>query len=166
MAKISLKGNPINSIGNLPVVGNVVPNFKLVGSDLSVKTKADFAGKKVIYNIFPSLDTDICATSVRKFNQQASSLENTIVLCVSMDLPFAHKRFCATEGIENVVNLSAFRKEGFEKDFGVEIIDGPLAGVLSRAVVVTNENGVVIYNEQVPEIVQEPNYEAALESLL
>lgn len=165
MATITLKGNPVNTIGNLPAKGSMCPEFKLVKSDLSVVSPADLKGKKVILNIFPSLDTDVCATSVRKFNAEASKLENTVVLCVSKDLPFANKRFCSVEGLENVVTGSDFRDGSFGRNFGVTIADGPLAGLHSRAVVVLNENSQVIYTEQVPEIVQEPDYEAALNAV-
>ncbi len=165
MATITLKGNPLNTVGNLPAKGSLSPEFKLVKTDLSVVTPADLKGRKVILNIFPSLDTDVCATSVRKFNAEASKLENTIVLCVSKDLPFASKRFCSVEGLENVVTGSDFRDGSFGRNFGVTIADGPLAGLHSRAIVVLNENSQVIYSEQVPEIVQEPNYDAALKAV-
>ncbi|HMM10949.1 MAG TPA: thiol peroxidase [Bacteroidales bacterium] len=162
MATITLKGNPLNTIGNLPAKGSMTPDFKLVKSDLSVVTPADLRGKKVILNIFPSLDTDVCAASVRKFNAEASKLENTVVLCVSKDLPFAGKRFCSVEGLDNVMTGSDFRDGSFGKAFGVTIAEGPLMGLHARAVVVLNENGQVIYTEQVPEIAQEPDYAAAL----
>ncbi len=162
MATITLKGNPINTVGNLPAKGSLSPDFKLVKSDLAVVTPSDLKGKKVILNIFPSLDTDVCAASVRRFNAEASKLENTVVLCVSKDLPFANKRFCSVEGLENVVTASDFRDGSFGKNFGVTIADGALTGLHSRAVVVLDENSKVIYTEQVPEIVQEPDYEAAL----
>lgn len=165
MATITLKGNPLNTVGNLPAKGSLSPEFKLVKTDLSVVTPADLKGRKVILNIFPSLDTDVCATSVRKFNAEASKLENTIVLCVSKDLPFASKRFCSVEGLENVVTGSDFRDGSFGRNFGVTIADGPLAGLHSRAIVVLDENSQVIYSEQVPEIVQEPNYDAALKAV-
>lgn len=165
MANITLKGNPIHTIGTLPETGTIVPDFQLTKNDLSDVSLSSFAGKKVVYNIFPSLDTAVCATSVRKFNAEAEKHPNTVVLCISRDLPFAHARFCAAEGLNNVVSLSELRNSNFSKDFGVMITDGPLAGLMSRAVVVTNESGVVIYNEQVPDIVQEPDYQAALASL-
>ncbi len=165
MATITLKGNEIHTIGDLPSIGSKAPNFRLVNSDLSDSTLEDFKGKKVILNIFPSLDTDVCAASVRHFNKAASELENSVVLCASMDLPFAHKRFCTTEGLDNVVTLSGMRNQDFGKDYGVLITDGPLAGLYSRAVVALNEDGEVIYTEQVPEIVQEPDYDAALNAL-
>ena len=146
-------------------VGSVAPDFSLTNIDREKKSLSALKGKKVVYNIFPSLDTDVCASSVRKFNTTASTLENTVVVCVSMDLPFAHKRFCTTEGLANVVSASDFRGGNFGKDFGLTIADGPLMGLLSRAIIVADENGKVIYTEQVPEIVQEPDYEAALKSL-
>lgn len=164
MATITLGGNPINTIGELPKVGESAKNFTLVAADLSEKSLSDFEGKKVIINIFPSIDTGVCAASARKFNEEASCLENTVVINVSKDLPFALTRFCAAEGLENVINLSDFRGS-FSKDYGVEIVDGPLAGLTSRAVVILDEAGKVIYSEQVPEIKQEPNYAEALACL-
>lgn len=165
MATITLKGNPIETIGELPAVGTSVPDFQLTDTDLQDLTLQDFAGKNLIFNIFPSLDTPVCGASVRKFNSEAASLENSAVLCISADLPFAHKRFCESEGIDNVYPLSAFRSAGFGKDFGVEITTGPLAGLLSRAVIVVSPEGVVKYVEQVPEIAQDPDFEAALKAL-
>lgn len=165
MAQITLQGNPFQTIGNLPKTGEKAPNFTLTAGDLSHKTLADFTGKKVILNIFPSVDTGTCATSVRAFNKTASSLENTVVLCVSKDLPFAQGRFCGAEGIENVVMLSDFATGNFGKEYQLEIANGPLAHLHSRAVVVIDENGVVTYTEQVSEIADEPNYEAALSAL-
>jgi thiol peroxidase len=162
MANITLKGNAIKTAGNLPSVGTLAPDFKLTKTDLSDASLKDFAGKKVVLNIFPSLDTSVCAASVRKFNVEAEKLPNTVVLCISKDLPFAHNRFCTTEGLKNVISLSELRDDSFSKAYGVKIIDGPLAGVLSRAVVVLDASGKVVYEEQVPEITQEPNYEAAL----
>jgi thiol peroxidase len=162
MASITLKGNPINTIGDLPSVGSDAPSFAAVKLDLSECTLAELAGKKVVLNIFPSIDTGVCAASTRRFNGEAGSLENAIVVCVSADLPFALGRFCGAEGLENVVPVSTFRNPEFGADYGVKIIDGPLAGLLSRAVVVIDESGKVVYTEQVPEIAQEPNYEAAL----
>ncbi len=163
MAKITLQGNPINTIGELPKVGSVAPNFKLVATDLAEKSLNDFQGKLVL-NIFPSLDTGTCAASVRNFNKKATELKDTKVLCISKDLPFAHGRFCSSEGIENVVNLSDFRDYDFGKEYNLKIVDGPLAGLLSRVVIVLDENKKVVYTEQVPEIVDEPNYDAALEA--
>jgi thioredoxin-dependent peroxiredoxin len=165
MASITLGGNPINTSGELPKVGTKASDFQLVKNDLSIATLADFAGSRLVLNIFPSIDTGTCATSVRKFNESASKLENTKVLCISRDLPFAQKRFCGAEGLENVLNLSDFNTGKFGKDNGLEIVDGPLAGLHSRVVIVLDENGVVQYTEQVPEIADEPNYEAALAAL-
>jgi len=161
MADITLKGNPIHTSGNLPAVGSKAPDFQLVGDDLSTKGLSDFSGKKIL-NIFPSVDTPVCATSVRKFNEQAAGKGGVSVLCISADLPFAQKRFCAAEGIEGVVNLSSFRDAGFGKEYGVTMTDGPLAGLLARAVVVVDENGTVTHSEMVPEIAQEPDYASAL----
>lgn len=162
MAQITLKGNAINTIGVLPKVGSKAPDFKLVKNDLSEGTLSDYKGQRLVLNIFPSLDTGTCAASVRHFNAEASKLENTSVLCISKDLPFAQARFCGAEGLNDVHNLSDFRTGKFGKDYGVEIIDGPLAGLESRAVVVIDEAGTVIYTEQVGEIVDEPDYDSAL----
>ena len=164
MADILLRGTPITTVGELPAVGSTAPAFELVGSDMSPVTSADFAGQRVILNIFPSIDTGICSSSVRRFNELAASLENTKVVCVSKDLPFALGRFCGAEGIENVVTASAFRST-FGEDYQVTMATGNLRGLLSRSVVVLDENGVVLYTEQVPEFGQEPNYEAALGAL-
>ncbi|MEC4048516.1 thiol peroxidase [Flavobacterium sp. SUN046] len=165
MATITLGGNPVNTNGELPKVGSKAVNFELVKNDLSVATLADFAGSKLVLNIFPSVDTGTCATSVRTFNAKASTLENTKVLCISRDLPFAQKRFCGAEGLENVINLSDFRTGSFGKDYGLEIVDGPLAGLHSRVVIVLDETGTVVYAEQVSEIANEPNYDSALAAL-
>ncbi|HEY6142432.1 MAG TPA: thiol peroxidase [Flavobacterium sp.] len=162
MASITLGGNPVNTSGELPKVGSKLADFKLAKNDLSIATLADFAGSKLVLNIFPSIDTGTCATSVRKFNENASQLENTKVLCISRDLPFAQKRFCGAEGIENVVNLSDFKDGSFGKSNGLDIVDSVLAGLHSRAIIVLDENGTVLYTEQVSEIANEPNYEAAL----
>jgi len=162
MAQITLGGNPIDTNGNLPAIGTKLTDFKLVKEDLSIATLADFSGKRVVLNIFPSIDTGTCAASVRNFNKQASQLQNTEVLCVSRDLPFAQKRFCGAEGIENVTNLSDFNTGAFGKDLGLEITNGPLAGLHSRVVLVLDENGTVLHAEQVGEIADEPNYDAAL----
>ena len=162
MADITLKGNPINTIGNLPEVGSKALEFSLKTVALATNSLSDFIGKNVILNIFPSVDTGTCATSVREFNKQAAELENTVVLCISKDLPFAQARFCGAEGIENVVMLSDFANGSFGKDYGLEITNGPLANLHSRAVIVLDANGKVIHTEQVPDIVDEPNYEAAL----
>jgi thiol peroxidase len=164
MAQITFKGTPIKTIGELPAKNSRAPDFTLVKQDLSETTLADYKGKRLVLNIFPSIDTGVCAVSVRKFNEKAAALKNTAVLCVSMDLPFAQGRFCGAEGIKNVVTASAFRC-AFGDHYGVTIAEGPLTGLLSRAVVVIGETGNVIYTEQVPEIAQEPNYDAALAAL-
>ena len=163
MAKIGLKGNPCNTSGDLPKTGTSAPNFKLTKTDLANVTLQDFKGKKVVLNIFPSIDTPVCATSVKKFNERAASMKNTVVLCVSIDLPFAHKRFCGAEGIEKVLPVSAFRDSNFGKAYGVQIVDGPLAGLFARAIIVLDENAKVTYTELVPEIAQESNYDACLQ---
>lgn len=165
MSTTAFKGNPVATKSELPKVGSSAPDFNLVGQDLKTISKADLAGKKVVLNIFPSVDTGICAMSVRQFNQKASTLENTVVLCVSKDLPFAFKRFCGAEGIENVLTGSQFKDQNFSEAYGVDMLDGPLAGLMSRAVVIFDETGKVTYTEQVPEITQEPNYDAALAAL-
>jgi thioredoxin-dependent peroxiredoxin len=165
MASITLGGNPINTNGSLPQVGSKATDFQLVRNDLSIATLADFAGSKLVLNIFPSIDTGTCATSVRKFNESAASLSNTKVLCISRDLPFAQKRFCGAEGLENVVNLSDFKDGSFGKNYGLEMVDGALAGLHSRVVIVLDENGIVKYVEQVGEIADEPNYDSALAAL-
>lgn len=162
MAQITFKGSLLNTYGTLPVPGSKAPEFLLTGTDLSDFSLQKFLGKKILLNIFPSLDTSVCATSVRKFNEQAASLHNTVVLCVSKDLPFAHNRFCTTEGLKNVVSASVLRNDNFGRDYGVLMMDGPLAGLLSRAVVVIDEKGTIVYSQQVPEIAQEPDYEATL----
>lgn len=164
MSTITFKGNPINTIGNLPEVGKDAQEFTMVSGDLSEKNLADYTGKRVVLNIFPSIDTGICAASARKFNEEASNLDNTVVINVSRDLPFALSRFCAAEGLNNVETLSDFRGN-FGEDYGVTLSDSPLKGLLSRAVIVLDEKAKVIYTEQVPEIGQEPNYEAAIASL-
>ncbi len=164
MANIKLHGNDIHTIGNLPQVGDNVKDFQLVNKDLETKTLADYAGKKKVFNIFPSIDTSVCATSTRKFNEEAGKLDNTVVINVSRDLPFALGRFCGAEGIDNAETLSDFRGN-FGEEFGVTISDSPLQHLLSRAIVVTDATGKVVYTEQVPEIAQEPNYEAALSAL-
>lgn len=164
MATVTLKGNPIETVGELPAVGSQAPDFTLVKNDLSEVSLADYAGSRLVLNIFPSVDTPICAMSVRVYNQQASSLENTKVLCVSADLPFAQARFCGAEGIENVESGSSFRGS-FGEDYGVSFTTGPLTGLLSRAVVVIDEKGKVLYTEQVSETADEPNYESAAAAL-
>ncbi|GFG65187.1 putative thiol peroxidase [Mycobacterium kubicae] len=160
MAQITLRGNAINTVGELPAVGSPAPNFNLTGADLGSVSSDQYQGKPVLLNIFPSVDTPVCATSVRKFNERAAS-SGVSVLCVSKDLPFAQKRFCGAEGIENVATASAFR-DSFGEDYGVTISDGPMAGLLARAVVVISPDGNVAYSELVPEIAEEPNYDAAL----
>ena len=165
MAEITFKGNPIHTGGSLPTVGEKAPNFALTAADLSEKTLADYAGKNVVLNIFPSVDTGVCAQSVRTFNKEVSSAENTVVLCISKDLPFALSRFCAAEGLENVVTLSDFKTDEFVNAYGVKMVDGPLNGLLARAVVVINPNGEVAYTELVPEIAQEPDYKDALAAI-
>jgi len=165
MAQITLKGNTLETVGTLPTIQSKAPNFELVATDLSIKSLADFAGKNIILNIFPSVDTGVCATSVREFNKKASSLNNTVVICVSRDLPFAFSRFCGAEGLDQVVSLSDFKTGSFGQAYGVTMKTGPLAGLLSRSIVVINSNGEVVYTEQVPEITQEPNYEKALENI-
>ena len=162
MAEITLKGNPINTLGTLPEKGSKAPDFTLVKTDLSEAKLSDYKGQKVVLNIFPSLDTATCAASVRRFNKEASELENTVVLCISKDLPFAQARFCGAEGLDNVITLSDFRNGSFGKDYQVEIVDGPLAALESRAVVVVDEKGDVVYTQQIPEIVDEPDYEDVL----
>ena len=164
MSTITFHGDTINTNGTLPNVGDNLQDFTLVAGDLSEKDLSDFKGKNVILNIFPSVNTGVCATSVRKFNEAASKLNNTVVLCISKDLPFAQSQFCAAEGIENVVMLSDFRSNVGE-NYGVEMIDGPLKGLLSRSIIVVDPEGKVIYTEQVAEVTEEPNYDAALEAL-
>jgi thiol peroxidase len=162
MATITLKGNPIHTEGELPRRGSKAPDFKLTGADLNDVSLATFAGKRKILNIVPSLDTAVCATSTRRFNEEGGKIPKTVVLVVSNDLPFAQKRFCTTEGLVSVVPLSELRSRDFGRDYGVRITDGPLAGLLSRAVVVVDEHDNVVYTQQVPEIAQEPDYEKAL----
>lgn len=165
MAKLTLHGNNIESIGELPKVGSKASKFSLVKNDLSKVKLKDYKGTKLVLNIFPSIDTGTCAASVREFNKKAASLENTKVLCISRDLPFAQARFCGAEGIENVETLSDFNRGRFGKKYGLTIKNGPLANLFSRAIVVLDENHKVIYTEQVSEIVDEPNYVKALETL-
>lgn len=166
MATVTLKGNEIHTLGNLPEIGAQAPNFTLVKNDLSTVDLSNYKGQKVVLNIFPSIDTGTCAQSVRQFNQEAAELENTKILCISKDLPFAQARFCVAEGIDKVETLSDFRDGNFGKSYNVEFTDGPLQGLHSRSVVVVNENGEVVYSEQVAETVDEPNYKAALEALM
>ena len=165
MGTITLKGTAIETSGELPQNGSKAPEFVLVKTDLSEASLTDYAGKTIVLNIFPSIDTPVCATSVRRFNADAGSKENTVVLCISADLPFAHSRFCGAEGLENVISLSTFRDHKFGKDYGVAMTSGPLTGLLSRAVVVIGTDGIVKYSEQVPEIAQDPDYDAALAAL-
>ncbi|MDP9800667.1 thiol peroxidase [Arcanobacterium wilhelmae] len=164
MTQITIGGNAATTVGSLPEVGSSAPDFTLVGQDLADLTLADFAGQRVVLNIFPSLDTSTCAASVRRFNQLASSLDNTVVLCVSMDLPFAASRFCVAEGLEDVLPASAFRST-FGEDYGVTLEGGAFAGLLSRAVVVLDEAGKVVYTEQVAELTEEPDYDSAVAAL-
>ncbi|CAM3233051.1 MULTISPECIES: thiol peroxidase [Pseudomonas] len=162
MAQVTLRGNPVQVEGTLPETGSPAPAFSLTAVDLSQATLETFAGKRKVLNIFPSVDTPTCATSVRKFNAEANTLNNTVVLCISSDLPFAQKRFCGTEGLDNVLSLSDFRDAHFAVDYGVSLTDGPLQGLTARAVVVLDENNNVLHSELVSEIGEEPNYEAAL----
>ncbi len=164
MAKTAFQGTPVKTVGELPEKGSKAPAFKLVDTDLNELSSEDIAGKRVVINIFPSVDTGVCAASVRKFNELAASLDNTTVLCASNDLPFAQARFCGAEGIENVVAASAFRSE-FGEEFGVKMVDGPLAGLLARSVVVLDEDGSVAHTELVDEITTEPDYDAAIAAL-
>lgn len=165
MATITLKGTEIQTSGDLPEIGTNAPSFSLIKNDLTASDLSDYKGYNVILNIFPSIDTGICAASVRKFNEEASQLPDTKVLCISRDLPFAHSRFCGAEGLENVISLSDFKDGSFGKDYGLEIATGPFAGLHSRVVMVLDKKGVIIYKEQVPEIAQEPDYQKALRSL-
>lgn len=164
MARITLKGSPINTRGELPAVGSTVPDFTLVKTDLSEVKLSEYAGKKKVLNIFPSVDTPTCSMSVRQFNQKAAALPGTLVLNISADLPFAQKRFCAAEGITNVEVLSTFRSS-FAKDWNLDITDSPLKGLCSRAIVVLDANNKVLYTEQVSETANEPNYEKAIQAL-
>lgn len=160
----AFQANPVHTVGDLPTVGSAAPSFDLVGSDLSPVTSQDLAGRRIVLNIFPSVDTGVCAASVRRFNELAAGLENTTVLCVSADLPFAHARFCGAEGIENVVSASSFRS-AFGQDWGIQMTDGPLEGLLARAVVVVDAEGKVVHTQLVPEITDEPDYDAAVAAL-
>ena len=165
MATVTLQGNTFNTSGELPAVGSAAPGFHLVDGKLNDVRLADYSGKKVILNIVPSLDTPTCATSARKFNEQAAGRDDVTVLVVSADLPFAQGRFCSAEGLENVVPLSLMRTRAFAKDYGVLMTDGPLAGITARAIVVVGEDGSVLYTQLVPEIADEPDYDAALAAL-
>ncbi|MFZ4582994.1 MAG: thiol peroxidase [Paludibacter sp.] len=162
MATVTFKGNPVATNGSLPAVGTKAPDFKLVGAGLNEISLADYKGKKVVLNIFPSIDTGVCAASVRNFNKWAAAQENVVVVCVSKDLPFAASRFCGAEGLENVITASDFRYQNFATDYGVLMTDGPLAGLMARSVVAFDENGIVTYNQLVPEIVEEPVYDIKL----
>lgn len=165
MANITLKGNPVQTAGDLPAVGSMAPDATLTTTDLADIKISDFRGKKVILNIHPSLDTGICAAAARYFNKAVEKLDNTVAINVSMDLPFAHKRFCAAEGLDNVISTSVFRSPDFHDNYKVKILDGGMAGLNSRAVVVIDEEGKVIYAQQIPEIAQEPDYDAVLAAL-
>lgn len=165
MSKVTFQGDAVTTNGKLPASGTAAPNFSLTASDLSQKSLNDYKGKRVVLNIFPSVDTGVCAASVREFNKRASNLDNTVVLCISRDLPFAQARFCAAEGLENVVSLSEYKDNNFSNAYGVRFTDGPLEGLLSRAVVVIDENGAIKHTEQVTEIATEPNYDAAIAAL-
>ncbi|GAB1858651.1 thiol peroxidase [Flavobacteriaceae bacterium MHTCC 0001] len=165
MATVTLKGNDIHTSGSLPEIGTKAPDFTLTATDLSIKTLKDFEGSNIVLNIFPSIDTGTCAQSVRTFNKEASELKNTKVLCISRDLPFAQARFCGAEGLDDVINLSDYKDGSFGKAYGLNFVDGPLDGLLSRCIVVLDKNANVIYTEQVSETVDEPNYKAALEAL-
>ncbi len=166
MARVTLKGNTINTSGKLPEVGSSAPDFTLVRNDLSEASLQDFTGNTLILNIFPSIDTGTCATSTRTFNKLAGKLKQTAVLCISRDLPFAQARFCGAEGLDNVIMLSDFQTGAFGKSYGLDILDGPLKGLHSRAIVVINKKGNIIYTEQVPEIVDEPDYDSALKAII
>lgn len=165
MAKITLHGNPFNTAGELPGAGSTAPDFKLVNTKLEDVSLDNFSGKRKVLNIFPSIDTPVCAGSVRKFNEKASGLSNTVVLCISADLPFAQQRFCGAEGLSNVVTLSMMRGADFGQRYGVAITDGPMAGITARAVVVLDENNTVLHSELVGEVADEANYDAALLAL-
>ncbi len=165
MAEIKLHGDTIHTSGTVPSVGTKLKDFSLTAADLSDKKLTDFQGSKLVLNVFPSVDTGVCAASVRRFNKEAGSLQNTVVLCISRDLPFAQGRFCGAEGLDNVSMLSEMRDNSFGKDYGVDITDGPLQSLLSRVVIVADADGKIVYSEQVPEIGQEPDYEAAIEAV-
>lgn len=165
MATITLKGNPVHTVGDLPRSGSKAPDFVLTRGDLADVSLRNFSGKRKLLNIVPSLDTGVCAASARRFNQEAAALPDVVLLTVSCDLPFAQKRFCDAEGIENLITLSELRSRSFGEAYGVRIADGPLAGLLSRAVIVLDQDDTVVYTEQVPEITQEPDYEKALAAL-
>jgi len=165
MATITFKGSPTTTIGELPEINTMAPDFTLTKTDLSDAMLKDFSGKTIVLNIFPSIDTPVCAASVRKFNDEASRFDNTVVLCISADLPFAHQRFCEVEGLKDVIPLSVFRSQEFGTNYGVTITDSPLKGLMSRAIVVIDKTGNVVYKQQAPEIAQEPNYDEALKAI-
>ena len=165
MTSITFKGTPVNTLASLPEVGSTANDFQLSATDLSTKTLADFKGETLIISTFPSLETSVCSLSVKQFNEQVANRENTRILCVSRDIPFAQSRFAEQETIENITFLSDFKTHQFGKDYGLEMVDGPLAGLLSRCVIVIDPNGTVLYTEQVPEVAEEPNYTAAFDSL-
>ena len=165
MAQTALRGNPVNTSGDLPAVGASAPDYSLTGADLGAVASGDYAGQRVVLNIFPSVDTPTCANSVRAFNERAAGLDNTTVLCVSADLPFAQGRFCGAEGLENVKTASTFRNPEFMADYGVGMVDGPLNGLCARAVVVVDESGQVVHSQLVGEIADEPDYDAAINAL-
>ncbi len=165
MAQITLQGNPLATFGDLPGLNTPAPAFTLTGTDLTEHSLNEYAGKWVVLNIFPSIDTPVCATSVRRFNQEAAALAGTVILCISADLPFAHQRFCGAEGLTGVISLSSFRSPEFGRDYGVTITSPPLRGLLARAIVIIDPRGKVVYTQQVPEIKEEPEYAAALQAL-
>jgi thiol peroxidase len=165
MAQVTFKGTPVNTTGELPAVGQAAPDFTLTKTDMSDVSLSDYKGKKLVLNIFPSIDTPVCATSVRRFNDEAGKLENTEVLCISRDMPFALARFCGAEGLESVISASELRSDDFGKNYGVRIIDSALAGLFARAIVVIDEEGKVIYTQLVSEIAEEPDYQKALDAL-
>jgi thiol peroxidase len=165
MSQVTFKGSPIQTAAKLPETGSKAPDFTVVKTDLAPISLSELKGRKVVLNIFPSIDTPVCAASVRRFNEEAAKLGNTTVLCISRDLPFAHKRFCAAEGIDDVIAASEYRDSSFSDAYGVLIQDGPLAGLFSRAIVIVGEQGAVVYTEQVPEIGQEPDYDRALAAM-
>ncbi len=165
MAQTKLGENTVNTVGNLPAVGSVASDFTLTGNDLKDVSSRNFAGKNVVLNIFPSVDTGVCAASVREFNKRAAGLNNTVVLCISKDLPFAMRRFCGAEGIDKVTTLSDFKNKGFSKGYGMEMVDGAMAGFFARSIVVIGVDGKVKYTEVVPSVGQEPNYDAALKAI-
>ena len=165
MAEITLGGNPVHTVGELPAVGSAAPHFELIKTDLSALSLSDLAGQNIVLNIFPSIDTATCAASVRTFNERAASLDNTTIVNVSADLPFAQSRFCGAEGIENATSASTFRSQSFGTDFGTSMVDGKLEGLQARAVVVINPEGTVTHAQLVPEIANEPDYDAALAAI-